>query len=268
MDASQSGVGRGWAAVAAVVLLAALGTAVAALRSGAPLAAAGVVAVALATAATPPAVPGTLDALGAAWREHRPYVGAAAGLFGLGAVVGALLLVAGVDLLDLVVELLDDDLAPADGSGGGVADGTTDLGFTARFFVFQNTPPFLLSIVGAPLTVGVLTAFVMVFNGVVVGNVGYAVGREVGFDAVAVLLVPHGVFELTALFLAAGVGFRLLHRLAERVRGTREAFVTRAYLRRTASLVGVGWLLLVLGAFVEAYATVALAEWLLATGAF
>ncbi|WP_254766151.1 stage II sporulation protein M [Salinilacihabitans rarus] len=267
MDASQSRVGRGWTAVAAVVLLAALGTAVAAVERDAPLAAAGVVAVALATAAAPPAVPGALDTLRAAWREHRRYVGAAAGLFGLGAVAGALLLVAGVDLLELVVELLDDELVPADGGGGGVADDTTDLGFTARFFVVQNTPPFLFAIAGAPLTVGLLTAFVMVFNGVVVGNVGYAVGREVGFDAVAVLLVPHGVFELTALFLAAGVGFRLLHRLVERVRGSREAFVTRAYLRRTASLVGVGWLLLVLAAFVEAYATVALAEWLLAAPA-
>ncbi|EMA37600.1 stage II sporulation protein M [Halobiforma nitratireducens] len=195
--------------------------------------------------------PTLLEGLAAGWLEHRRYVWFSVGLFALGTAAGVALLLAGVNLLEIVAELLQEDLFPELEE--------EEFQLTATFFIQNNTRPFLLSIVGA-LSLGLLTAFVMIFNGVVVGNVTAAVGGEVGFDFIVVGLTPHGIFELPALFIAAGVGFRLLYRFGERVAGSREALFTKPYLYRTIAFVVFGWLLLVLAAFVEAYVTPALLE--------
>ncbi|SEW27259.1 stage II sporulation protein M [Natrinema salifodinae] len=193
-------------------------------------------------------------ALADAWDEHRRYVWFAASLFALGIVAGVALLLAGYDLLEIIAELLDESLFPdleADG---------LDL---ARLLLVNNTQAFAVSILGA-LTLGVLTAWAMVFNGIIVGNVGAAIGTSVGFDYIFVGLIPHGIFELPSLFIAAGVGFRLLHRLGQRIRGTRGAAITKPYLYRTALLVFAAWLLLAVAALVEAFVTPALLEALFA----
>lgn len=192
-------------------------------------------------------------ALRDAWDEHRPYVYLAAGLFAIGIAIGAVLAAAGYDLLAMIEAVVGEDPL-----------GDLDEGeLTAWFFVSNNTVPYVLSIVGVA-TVGILTVYVVVFNGVVVGNVGWFVAGDEGLDFVVVGLAPHGIFELPALFVAAGVGFRLLHRLGQRVLGRRDSFVTKRYVYRTGLLVLSGWLLLVVAAFVEAYVTGALLEALFA----
>ncbi|MDF9747265.1 stage II sporulation protein M [Natrinema salsiterrestre] len=196
------------------------------------------------------------EALADAWDEHSRYVGFAAGLFGLGVLIGVVLFAAGYNLLEIIENLLGEGLFP---------DGIGEMGGLelARFLLVNNTQAFLLSIAGA-LTLGVLTAWAMVFNGIIVGNVAAIVTDNVGFDYILVGLLPHGVFELPALFIAAGVGFRLLYRFGERIYGTRDAIITKRYLYRTGLLVLVGWLLLVVAAFVEAFVTPALLEALFA----
>lgn len=189
--------------------------------------------------------------LAAGWAEHRRYVWFSTALFALGTVIGIGLLLAGVNLLELVAELLEEGLFPE------LEDEEFEL--TATFFIANNSQAYVMAILGA-LSLGLLTAFVMVFNGIVVGNIGAAVGELLGVDYILVGLAPHGIFELPALFIAAGVGFRLLYRFGQRVLGSREAFLTKSYVARTLALVVFGWLLLVLAAFVEAYVTAALLE--------
>lgn len=196
-----------------------------------------------------------LEGLSAGWLEHRRYVRFSIALFAFGTVVGVVLLFAGVNLLDLIAEMLEEGLFPE------LEDEQFQL--TATFFIRNNSQPFLLSIVGA-LSLGLLTAFLMVFNGVIVGNVAAAVGGELGVGYILTGIAPHGIFELPALFIAAGVGFRLLYRFGERVSGSRDAFVTKPYLYRTLAFAVFGWLLLVLAAFVEAYVTPELLELLFA----
>lgn len=205
--------------------------------------------VAILLAAVALAVPRVTKELATAWGEHRSYVAFATGLFAVGIAVGVALLYAGYDLLELISDLLGDDPFPD----------VDEADITAWFFISNNTVPFVASIAGA-ITLGLFTAWIMLFNGIIVGNLGAAVSSDVGITYIFVAIVPHGIFELPALFIAAGVGFRLLHRFAQRVRGTRESFVTRAYLTRTIVLVAFGWLLLVIAAFVEAYVTFTLVE--------
>lgn len=188
-------------------------------------------------------------AIGDAWDEHRNYVAFAAGLFGLGILLGAALAFAGYNLLELALEYL----------GENPLGDVEDEELTARFFIVNNSLPYFLSIAGA-VSLGLYTAFVMVFNGVIVGNIGVAVTEAVGIDFLLVGILPHGVFELPALFIAAGVGFRLFHRFGQRVLGRRDAFLTKPYLYRTALLVVVGWLMLALAAVIEAHVTPALLD--------
>ena len=206
------------------------------------------------------AAPSILAHLDEAWREHRPYVWLSAGLFAVGIAIGLALYAAGVDLTDLLLEALTEEFGedelPGDGAdpGGGLA-----FEPTAGFFIANNTPPFLAAIAGA-LTLGVVTLILMVFNGLLIGNIAAVVGSETGLGVIVALIGPHGIFELPALFIAAGVGFRFVHRAGQRVFGSRGALFTKAYLLRTTLFVVFGWLLLVLAAFVEAYVTLLIAD--------
>ena len=194
-------------------------------------------------------------ALADAWDEHSRYVGFAAGLFAVGIVVGIALMVAGYNLLEIIQEVVGEPLFPD------ISDRSRlEL---AQFLLVNNSRAFLLSILGV-LTLGFLTAWAMVFNGIIVGNVGAFIAGSVGVGYILVGLFPHGIFELPALFIAAGIGFRLLYRVGQRIRGTRDSIVTKRYLYRTGLLVLAGWLLLVVAAVVEAFITPALLEALFA----
>lgn len=203
---------------------------------------------------TTPTVFGMLDD---AWAEHRPYVWFSTGVFAFGGVVGALLYAAGIDLTELFLEMIMEEFGEDDLSSEG------GLELSASFFIMNNTPPFVAAIAGA-LTLGAVTLLIMVFNGVLVGNIVAAMGAQTGFGVIFALLVPHGIFELPALFVAAGVGFRFVHRVGQRIAGSRTSLVTKRYLARTTALVGFAWLLLVLAAFVEAYVTGLVADALVA----
>ncbi|SDR31700.1 stage II sporulation protein M [Natronobacterium texcoconense] len=194
-----------------------------------------------------------LEMLSSGWIEHRRPVWFSIGLFAFGMLVGIALMLAGVDLTQLFIEAIEQqypELAEDD-----------EIGTTASFYLENNSLAFLVTIAGA-VSVGLLTAFAMIVNGIIVGNISAVLGSTAGVDYVVAGLAPHGVFELPALFIAAGVGFRLLYRFGERLFGTRAEFLTKPYVYRTIAFVVFGWLLLALAAFVEAYVTPELLEML------
>lgn len=257
---------RNWTILLAFLGLTSFVTAVVALEArDASMAAAGASllgVVFLVAAAVARRFPVVADVLSAGWIEHRRTTWFSIGLFAFGIVIGGLLLALGVDLFEFVFEALEDEfeeLVPEDPE----ADEAAQIEFTATFFIANNSIPFLMTIVGA-LSVGMLTLAILVFNGVIVGNLGAAMAGLIGIDYVVLGLAPHGIFELAAIFLGAAVGFRIVSRFAERIAGRRDAFFTRAYLSQTAALVVFAWLLLVLAAFVEAYVTPELLEFFFA----
>ncbi|WP_312910324.1 stage II sporulation protein M [Natronosalvus caseinilyticus] len=201
-----------------------------------------------------------LASLEAAWREHRPYVGFAAATFAVGILLGVLLYALGVDLLEFVLEALGEEFTGEElEPGGEPGSGGASIELTAGLFVVNNSGPYVLAILGA-VSLGAFTLLIMVFNGILIGNLGAGLGGQMGYAEFVALLVPHGVFELTALFVAAGIGFRLVHRFGQRLRGSRDSFLTKRYLYRTGLLTCFGWFLLVLAAFVEAYVTITIVE--------
>lgn len=187
------------------------------------------------------------DELELALAEHRPHTFAAAALFSLGLVAGLAMAAAGIDLLALLGLENVEDLLPEDAT------------LTVWFIFWNNTRVYFLLLVGT-LSLGLLTVFLLGFNGVVIGWVVGLVAGEVGVGRVLVLLVPHGIFELPAFWLAGGIALRLVHLAANRVRGARDQLLTRPEAARVVALVVLGWALVGIAAVVEVYVTPAIAE--------
>ena len=189
---------------------------------------------------TTPRARSVLTVAYAGWRDHRPFVAFSALVFLLGTLAGVGLDLSGVDLfgalgLDSVTDLFPETI-------------------TAVTILLNNTRAFLLFVAGA-LTLGLLTVLALVFNGVVVGYVMSGAAAEKGFLFVVLGLVPHGVLELPALFVASGVAFRLVYVVPAYLIGRRNRVLNELDLKRTIALVGVAWVVLAVAAFVEFYVT-------------
>ena len=91
----------------------------------------------------------------------------------------------------------------------------TDLGFTAgekasfSAGIFTNNIRVVFGAVAGGISFGLLTAGILMFNGVVIGvvaGVGTAAGNG---SALVELIVPHGVLELSCIVVAGAAGLRI-----------------------------------------------------------
>lgn len=182
--------------------------------------------------------------LAAAWAEHRRFVRLAAAIFVVGIVLGALM-VGRVDLWAALGVESARDLFPGQ--------------ITVVTLLVNNTIALGVMVLGA-LTLGILTVFGLAFNGIILGYLGLPIAQARGIDFIVVGILPHGVLELPAYFVAGGIGLRLVALAGQRVLGRRDRFLDRAGLRRIAVLFGAAWVILALAAVVEMYVTAALLE--------
>ncbi len=92
-------------------------------------------------------------------------------------------------------------------------------------FINEQSPPFMaltlfinnleasLLLFAGGATFGVLTLLVLLANGVIIGFVvEYAIELQ-GTAAVAAGIIPHGIFEIPAFIISAGLGFLLAESL-------------------------------------------------------
>jgi stage II sporulation protein M len=125
----------------------------------------------------------------------------------------------------------------------------------------------LLLIALGTITGGLLSLFGLVVNGVVVGAVVSVVVRQTSWAVILALLLPHGVIELSAFFVAAAVGLRVPHRVVRYLLGWDEKPLTRVELYELAVVGTVLVVMIVVAAWIEVYLTRDVAEWLLGPGA-
>ena len=112
----------------------------------------------------------------------------------------------------------------------------------------------------AGLALGVPTAVNLLFNGAIVGIVS---GMSADLLLVAALVVPHALIEVPALAISGAVGFRLARVAWRRARGrTDDAMVASELRDAFRVLVGLA-IVFVIAAFIEAFLTPQIAEWLL-----
>jgi len=176
-------------------------------------------------------------------RETWKYTAVATAIF----FFGALLAVAG----GIWPDMLGDAQAIADNLGTPLEwDGT----FMTAFFVTNNTTvainAFVWGIFG-----GIGTIYVLVYNGIIIGAL-FGFLHTAGADMLMAysLVLPHGVPELLAIFLAGGAGLMLGKGLVVPGKHSRKhALILHA--RKAVSLVpGIAFLMLV-AAFIEGFFT-------------
>lgn len=152
--------------------------------------------------------------------------------------------------------------------GGVTPDALSGFGSAPRPFpsrittrtVLANNLLALAVVLSGVVTFAVTTAASLVFNGLLLG---FALGAAEGsLLAVLALILPHGVLELPAFWIAGAVAIRVTHRLVRYLRGTDERILTRTELAEAVLLAALAAGLIAVAAVVEARLTVGIAEWL------
>lgn len=73
------------------------------------------------------------------------------------------------------------------------------------------------------VTFGLLTTFVLIANGVIVGAVAQIAMKLQGITFVIAALAPHGITELPALFISGALGFMLAREMRRELEGEGDA---------------------------------------------
>ncbi|HON80969.1 MAG TPA: stage II sporulation protein M [Methanoregulaceae archaeon] len=102
-------------------------------------------------------------------------------------------------------------------------------------------------------SLGLLTAFIILANGVVIGAVAELVRQQQGLLCIAAALVPHGVFEISAFVISGTLGFLLARDLWQEWRGVGDAAASSVAMGKTFLFVVVP--LVAVAAFTEVFIT-------------
>lgn len=81
----------------------------------------------------------------------------------------------------------------------------SDPAFLSSFIVTNNIREGIMAFIGG-ITVGLFTIYVLLKNGVVIGAVASKANAVMGPVKFWSLILPHGVIELTAIFICGGAG--------------------------------------------------------------
>lgn len=176
-------------------------------------------------------------------RWLRGYLAASIALFAAGTGLGWVL-IAGV--------------SPGTLEGVGSGPSLYPARVTVRTLLVNNLVALAVVLSGV-VTFAVTTAASLLFNGLLIGFLLGAVDRP-SLAVTAALILPHGVLELPAFWLAGAVAFRVTHRLVRYLRGSDDQVLPAAerYEAVLLALLAVG--LIVVAAVVEATLTVEVAE--------
>jgi stage II sporulation protein M len=130
---------------------------------------------------------------------------------------------------------------------------------TFQTIAINNLIAITVTLLGA-VSIGLVSGFVLVLNGVVVGAVVQIALREVSGLTVFLLIAPHGIVEIPAILLVAAIGFRFGHRTYMYVRGRTDELVTGREIREAGIIYGVAVVMIAVAAWIEAEVTLRLAQ--------
>lgn len=132
---------------------------------------------------------------------------------------------------------------------------------TVRAILFNNLLALAVVLSGV-VTFALTTVVSLLFNGLLIGFVLGATAPSTLPTALA-LILPHGILELPAFWIAGAVAFRVTHRLIRYLRGREGVVLSRPERYEALLLAGLAIGLIAVAAVIEARFTVEIAEWLL-----
>ncbi|MCY0900997.1 MAG: stage II sporulation protein M [Firmicutes bacterium] len=185
-------------------------------------------------------------------RRMRPFLWIAGGLFFLGILLGAIAAPGIGHLLRPFVT--------------GLRQEALDLRFDTKgqleWALFDNNWMVSLYMVAGGLLLGLVPAVGVLINGALIGYVITTLSERDHMSPLWIVLagvLPHGIFEIPAYLLAAGMGLRLGLLVARTGAGRAHRRDWTAILQDVAPIVGAFTVLLLIAAFMESHVT----PWLL-----
>ncbi|HLN87978.1 MAG TPA: stage II sporulation protein M [Candidatus Limnocylindrales bacterium] len=180
----------------------------------------------------------------------RPYLVASIFLFGIGLVIGLMI----VNRFPQMAETFESSLA----SFIKVFRGLPKFKLAGAIFVNNTVKTLAMILLGALL--GVVPAFFLIVNGAALGMVLSLSGQTRGIWVSLLSVLPHGILELPAVFLGTAIGIMLGTSIARKLfaRSTSKIGTELGHALKFFCSVIVP--LLLVAAIVEAYVTPALAS--------
>jgi len=121
--------------------------------------------------------------------------------------------------------------------------------------IARNNLRVLALLAGGLVTLGLVATLVLTVNGLVVGAVVALAVRESSWPVILAALLPHGVLELPAFWLAAAATFRFAVRVGRWALGYDDRPVTRVEAYELAVLFAGLALVIVVAAWIEVHVT-------------
>lgn len=144
-----------------------------------------------------------------AYRTAGPYIAVAFGLFALGAIVSALLVWYRPSVADVLLPGSAQQLRSVmEHHHLWVKSATSNHSVSANFIMLNNIKVAFLAFAGGVL-VGLGSVLVLVQNGILLGAVGAMAGQFNLGQQLLAFVVPHGVIELSVIFMAGGCGLMI-----------------------------------------------------------
>ncbi|TAJ44879.1 stage II sporulation protein M [Methanofollis fontis] len=182
-------------------------------------------------------------------QEFAIYLAVAVVVFLLGIGAGYAVMASGDPAAEQLIEMVKE------GVFAGILDDTPAM-IALKIFLNNLQACLVLFLGGA--TFGILTLFILISNGVVIGVFAGEILDRVGLSGLALGLIPHGIFELPALFISAALGLSLARSLLAELSGMGDAAADAA--RMGGLFLRIVVPLLALAAVIEAFITPALLQ--------
>ncbi|MCA1064154.1 stage II sporulation protein M [Rossellomorea sp. AcN35-11] len=183
--------------------------------------------------------------------EQWKFVVAAMMLFTIGA-IGAFISVVN-DPLHLYSILPPEMSQGVDPANLGKSDGQVDSSFMSAAIMTNNIKVSFLAFAGG-VTFGLLTVYILVYNGIIIGALAAVFWHQGMSYEFWAYIVPHGMIELTAIFIAGGAGLLMGYKLFVPGRYTRGSQLKQQAKRSVQLLLGTVPLFVIAG-IIEGFIT-------------
>src|SRR5665811_2003281 len=144
------------------------------------------------------------------FRQFLPYTATATAIFLLGATAGAFLTLSDPDYMR---EFLPPNLVQSIERHEMWTHSIVSIKPQASSAIMTNNLSVSFMTFAAGITAGLGTLYLLFFNGMMLGVIGVACGNYQMSVPLWSFVIPHGVLELPAIFIAGGAGLRLAQAL-------------------------------------------------------
>ena len=128
--------------------------------------------------------------------------------------------------------------------------------------ILTNNVRVILTCIFGSLFLSVPTLLTLFRNGFILGFQTISSLSTIGFQVFAYVL-PHGIFEIPAIIIAGAAGLKIPYEIIRYLAGKKETILTKEDIKEYLTLALISIILIVIAAFIEAYVTPKIAEYLL-----